>query len=187
MHRKSILMKKIFYYTSTGFAWIFLSFFCFLLVFSLLGFAEFYLGWDVPFVNIQSNVIGAEQAISVSIPFVNGSISFPANLIVLLPLIIFGFYTLYFFQLARFFKVFIAISLFSSESIKALKRFLWYNLIIVIVAVIALIVLWVREGFKMDESILILVIHGCVALLVYLYLDMALKGNKIQQENDLTI
>lgn len=178
-------MKRTIYYISHVFSWVFLSLFIFLLIFSLLGFLEYYLGWDIPFVKHKN--LDSESAIYVTLPLLNVSLSFPPNGIVIIPIVIFGFYSLYFFQLTRFFKIFIAKSLFSSESVMALKKFLWYNLIIVIVALVAFTILWIRESFKMDESLLILIVHLIVSFLVYLYLDMASKGSELQQENDLTI
>ncbi|WP_194851480.1 hypothetical protein [Nonlabens antarcticus] len=180
-------MKQLLYHLSKAFSWIFLVLFAFLFVFSTLGFAEYYFGWDVPFVALRDEGSAIGSFLFVTIPIINISLGFPPNWFVIIPLIIFSFYSLYFFKLSRFFKVFITKTLFSAESILSLKKFLWLNLIIVGVATIAYAVLLLREGFRMDESALIMVIHTIASLLVYLYLDMAQKGYSLKQENDLTI
>jgi len=177
-------MKHILYWFSKIFYYCFTAFFIFLFVFSILSFCEYNLGWDIPFVEIDSK----KNTLSIIFPFIDLTLSFPPNAIVILPLAIFAFYSFYFYMMYKFFKVFISKPLFEEKAINSLRYFFYLNLIILIVAFIAIIIETIYRGyFKMDESLGFIFIHGFVTIITYLYVDMAKKGAVLQSENDLTI
>jgi hypothetical protein len=88
----------------------------------------------------------------------------------------------------KFFKVFIADSLFHEKAIRDLRRFFYLNLAVFIIAFITAVASTISRGyFKMEESVVFIIIHGFVSIISYLYIDMAKKGADLKQENDLTI
>lgn len=178
-------MKRLLYKASRLFSLVFLSLFIFLFAFSILAFIELRYNWDIPFVEIGDEL--TNEAIAIRVPIIEMYLKFPNSFIVIIPLLVFGFYTFYFFQLSKFLKVFIPENLFSQDSVRQLQRFLNYNLFATAIAFISSIAMWLREGFTMQENFLFLIIHLFISILVYLYPDMGRKGLQIQQENDLTI
>jgi hypothetical protein len=62
------------------------------------------------------------------------------------------------------------------------------NLAALLIAFIAAIASTISRGyFKIEESVMFIIIHGFVSIISYLYIDMAKKGADLKQENDLTI
>jgi hypothetical protein len=179
-------MKKIMYWLSKVF-YITCSFlFVFIFLFSILSFFEFYLGWDIPFVEIIKSE--SKTMIHIIVPVVKMRLIFPPSIIVMLPLITFSFYAFYFYHLHLFFGMFIKPKLFTSDHLKKMKLFYRLNLVIVVISAVATLFNWVKDReIKMDETFLIVGTHCFVAVIIHLYLEMAKKGNQLQQENDFTI
>lgn len=178
-------MKKTIYTLAKGFYYAFTVFFAFVVVFSLLSFAEFQLGWDVPFVALKEEGTYA----LINIPLVELSIGFQFKIQVLLVMWLgILFYVIYFYTLKEFFKVFVDEKVFSSKSLKRLKTFFYMNLIpLLYAAALSLYTVGSDRQFKFEEDQGIALVHLFIALLGYLYLDLLKKGKILQQENDLTI
>jgi hypothetical protein len=181
------MMKKIAYYISNGFFYAFSLFFIFVFVFSILAFVEYNLDWDIPFVDIRQETF--HDYATIKIPILELNVGFVFSFIIAVVMWIgFLFYTIYFYALKEFFNVFNKENTFSQDSIKKLKLFLWLNLIVVIYGLIWTIVESIKlSQFKFDEALFLLLVHGFIALIVYLYMDVFKKGSKSQEENDLTI
>ncbi|MGB5980970.1 MAG: hypothetical protein WBG46_02390 [Nonlabens sp.] len=179
-------LNQFIYWISKVFFYLFAAFFLFLLVFAILGICEFFLGWNIPFVEAIDHK--NKTMIHVTIPFTGVGVGFPPNGIVILPLLIFGFYTFYLYRMQKFFQVFAHDQSFTKENLKRLKIFYLVNIVIVTIAAIATLIEWCYDWrIKMDESILIVVIHAFVAFLIKFYIDLSVKGLHLQNENDLTI
>lgn len=180
-------MKRIIYFLSKAFFYAFSFFFIFVFVFSILSFVEHNFNLDVPFVEITNK--GEYDFATIKIPMIKLNVGFVFSFFIALAMWIgLLFYCVYFYALKEFFKVFIKDLTFSHESIKKLNLFLWLNLIVVMYGFIWTIVEGIKlSEFKFDEALFLLLIHGFIALIVYLYMDVFRKGSKIQEENDLTI
>ncbi len=180
-------MKSIAYFLSNGFFYAFSMFFIFVFVFSILAFAEYNLDWDVPFVELTEE--GNNDYATIKIPIMELSVGFVFNVIVAFIMWIgLLFYCIYFYALKEFFKVFIKDNTFSQDSIKKLKLFLRLNLIVMFYGIIWTVIDSIRlDKFQFDEAHFLLLVHGSIAIIVYLYMDVIKKGRKIQEENDLTI
>ena len=180
-------MKKTAYLLSKGFFYAFSVFFLFVLAFSILAFAEYKFGWDVPFVEI-TNQDGGEYAF-IKIPLIEMSVSFVYNILVVFVMWIgLLFYAIFFYVLKEFFKVFVEDEAFNTKSLKRLKSFFYINLIpLGYVIVLSIVQLVKTGGFKFEEDHGVALAHLFIAFLVYLYMDLLKKGKVIQEENELTI
>ncbi len=180
-------MKKTIYILAKGFFYAFAVFFVFVFVFSILTFAEYQLGWNVPYVEITDRTSDAYAKII--LPLVDMHVGFTFTLAVVFVMWIgIMFYVVYFYALKEFFKVFVEEETFNSKSLKRLKTFFYINLIPLIYALGLSIYQIIRDGqFKFEEDQGIAIFHLFIAFLVYLYMDIIKKGSLIQKENDLTI
>lgn len=180
-------MTKTAYFISKVFSYAFTVFFLFVFVFSILSFVEHNFNLDVPFVEITNE--GEYNFATIKIPVIELNVGFVFSFLIAVVMWIgLLFYCVYFYALKEFFKVFIKENTFNLESIKKLKLFLWLNLSIMIYGVIWIIVdLFRLQKLQFDEAHFLLLVHGTIALIVYLYMDIFKKGSKIQEENDLTI
>ena len=180
-------MKKIIYILAKGFFYAFAAFFVFIFVFSILAFAEYRLGWHIPYVEITDRASDAYAEIS--LPLVDMHVGFTFTLAVIFFMWIgILFYTTYFYNLKDFFKVFIETKVFNAKSLKRLKIFFYINLIPLVYALGLTLFQIVNNGsFKFEEDQGVAIFHLFVAFLVYLYMDIIKKGKRIQEENDLTI
>jgi hypothetical protein len=177
-------MKYILYWFSKIFFYCFTIWSIFFVICCSLGFFEFYLGWDIPFVEIS--MLKGKEMISVVAPDIEISMIFQPRAIIMIA--IFPFFSFYFYLMHRFFKVFIADSIFHEKAIRDLCRFFYLNLAALLIAFIAAIASTISRGyFKIEESVMFIIIHGFVSIISYLYIDMAKKGADLKQENDLTI
>ena len=180
-------MKHIIYILSKGLFYAFTVFFIFVLVFSTLAFAEYYLGWDVPFVELSQKT--SITYANINLPFLDMHVGFIFKLTVVFAMWIgILFYAIYFYTLKEFFKVFIEEKVFSTKSFERLKIFFIINLIPLGYALGLSIYQIIKNGsFKFEEDQGIAIFHLFIAFLVYLYMDIIKKGNLVQEENDLTI
>lgn len=180
-------MKRSAYIISKMFFYIFSTFFVFVLIFSMLSFAEYYFEWDIPFVEI-TNADGQDFA-NISIPFIDLHVGFIFNFYVLIILWFWLlFYVFYTYALKEFFKVFITEKIFASKSLEKLQFFFKLNFIPIVIGLVIAIVSFIRnKSFNFDEEHFAIIVHAFVAFLVYLYIDILKKGKHIQEENDLTI
>ena len=179
-------MKQISYFLSKLFFYGFAFFSGFVILFSILSFIEFKVGWDVPFVTVSSE--DTEAYAHIKIPFFELMIGFQLSFKVIAMWFSLLFYTLYFWALKNFFGVFIQEEIFNTASEKKLKLFFKVNLLPVIVGFIYIIAgLLLSKNKIFNEELFPIAIHVIVALMVYFYMDLMQKGRRIQEENNLTI
>ena len=177
-----IIMKKITYLISKITFWGFTLFSAFALVFSILAFLEYYFNWDVSFVEI----VKREELNFVKIK--NIGVEFWINYTIILMWGTFIYYSIYFYILQSFFRIFITQKTFKKQSLKKLGLFYKLNFIPVIVGFIGITYRYISlSKLKFDEPHFFVLIHLTIAFFLYFYLDLVKKGNYIQQENDLTI
>ncbi len=129
------------------------------------------------------------ELIFLKIPLTKFGIGFPPKSFeVIFMILFFAFYVFYFYSMKKFFKIFDD-NTFSSKSIKSANFFFIINfapiIYWIIYSIYCLIVGKTTNFF--DDEFIILIIHLFVAVLVFLYRDILMKGIKLQEENDLTI
>lgn len=179
-------MKKVLYLISNTFFYAFSIFLVIVLLLSILSFFEKYWGINVPFVEILGDK--EEFNSKINLPFVNATIQYNFSLSILFMWFWLLFYAIYFFTLKEFFKIFIEKNVFNKKSIEKLTLFFRLNIIPLITCVgIILHSLLNKRNENLEEEYTIIFIHVCIAIVVYLYLDIFKKGKTLQEENDLTI
>jgi hypothetical protein len=143
--------------------------------------------WDISFISFFEQ--SGKAYASVKIPFIQSYVQFQYTLINIgVMWVSIFFYVIYFKLLSRFFSVFVDESSFSKESLEKLKHFFYINLLPIIYAIgFTIYQLLLANGFKFEEDHGMAIFHLIIALIVYLYMDIAKKGNLIKAENDLTI
>lgn len=173
--RTIYLLSRIFYYLCAVFTvFIFLS--------SLLSFFESHFDIDIPMITISKNET------SINIPFIKSQIIFFNSFGVFALWLSFGFYALYFYALSEFFKVFTKEKIFTHHSINKLRLFGYLNLLTPVLVLFYFILERVQNiPLRLGSEFILPIPHLCIALFVYLYLDLIKKGKLIQEENDLTI
>ncbi|WP_439130596.1 DUF2975 domain-containing protein [Polaribacter sp.] len=175
-------MKKTAFIISKITFWGFALFSSILIPFSLLSFLEYYFSWDIPFVEIVQRD-GLDFA-----KIKNIGVEFWINYTIILMWGTFIYYSIYFYILQSFFKIFITQKTFEENSLQKLKLFYRINFIPVIIDFIGIIIRYILfDSLRFDEPHFFVLIHLLLAFFLYFYLDLIKKGNTIQQENDLTI
>lgn len=179
-------MKKVLYLISNTFFYAFCIFFVIVLLFSALSFLEKYWSIDIPFVEILEENSDFNSVIK--LPVINATIQYDFSLSILFMWFWLLFYALYFFTLKEFFKIFIAKNVFTKKSIKKLAFFFKLNFVPIIFSLgIVVFNLFKATNENFEEEYTFITIHSCIAIIVYLYLEIFKKGQKLQEENDLTI
>jgi hypothetical protein len=98
------------------------------------------------------------------------------------------FYVFYFKLLSKFLSVFVKEDSFSRTSLVRLNSFFYINLIPIVYAIaFTFYKVFKSEPLTFEEDHGMALFHLIIALIVYLYIDIAKKGNLIKAENDLTI
>ncbi|WP_087521652.1 DUF2975 domain-containing protein [Polaribacter sp. SA4-12] len=180
-------MKKIIYICAKSFFYIFSTFFLFVFLFSILSLIEQYRFFDAPFVDVLENDVNGFNA-QISIPFIKGVIKYQFSYTIIFMWLWLLFYSIYFYVLKEFFKIFIEDELFTTKSLNKLKIFFRLNFIPIILNTGIIIMGWIEnEKVSFEEEYFYLFIHSCIALIIYTYIDIFKKGQKLQEENDLTI
>ncbi|APZ46460.1 hypothetical protein BW723_09190 [Polaribacter reichenbachii] len=175
-------MKKLAYLISKLTFWGFLIFSLILIPLSAFSFLEYYFNWDLPFVDIvkrdglnfaKIKNIGVEFWLTYTVFLMWGTLIY---------------YSIYFYVLKGFFKIFITQKTFEENSLKKLTLFYRINYIPVIIGFIGITIRYfMHNTLRFDEPHFFVLIHLILAFFLYFYLDLIRKGNYIQQENDLTI
>lgn len=175
-------MKKLAYFLSKITFWGFTFFSVVTLLFSILAFLEYYFHLDISFVEIVKRD-------DLDFAKIHGiGVEFWLSYVVIFMWATFIFYSIYFYVLQNFFRIFIAEKTFEEHSVQQLTKFYQLNFIPVIVGFIGISYRYFSLGyFKFDEPHFYVLIHLIIAFFLYFYLDLIKKGNTIQQENDLTI
>ncbi len=175
-------MKKLAFIISKITFWGFVLFSSILIPLSLLSFLEYYFSWDIPFLDIvQRDGLDFGK-------IKNIGVEFWMNYTIILMWGTFIFYSIYFYVLQGFFRIFILENTFTKQSVERLKLFYKLNFIPVIAGALGIILRYfIYDDTVFDEPHFFVLIHLIVAFLLYFYLDLIKKGNIIQQENDLTI
>ena len=182
MSNSIVIMKKLAHLISKITFWGFIIFSCILIPLSLFSFLEYYFNWDIPFVEIVKRE-GLDFA-----KIKNIGVEFWINYTIILMWGTFIYYSIYFYVLQRFFRIFITQKTFEEKSVKKLTLFYKLNFIPVIVGFFGITYRYISlDKFKFDEPHFFVLIHLIIAFFLYLYLDLIKKGNSIQLENDLTI
>lgn len=162
--------------------WGFILFSAILIPLSAFSFLEYYFNWDFPFVDIVKRD-GLDFA-----KIKNIGIEFWLTYTVFLMWGTFIFYSIYFYVLKGFFKIFITQKTFEENSLKKLTLFYRLNYIPVVIGCIGIFIRYfIFNTLRFDEPHFFVLIHLIIAFFLYFYLDLIKKGNYIQQENDLTI
>ncbi len=175
-------MKKTAYLVSKLTFWGFVLFSSILIPLSLLSFLQYYFNWDIPFVEIVTRE-GLDFA-----KIKNIGVEFWVNYTIILMWATFIYYSIYFYVLQSFFRIFINKKTFEEKSVKKLTLFYRLNFIPVIIGFTGITYRYISLGyFKFDEPHFFVLIHLIVAFFLFFYLDLIKKGNYIQTENDLTI
>lgn len=179
-------MKKIAYILSKIFFWSFALFSSFILLFSILSFFEYFFNWNIPLIEISTKE--NENYVSLKVPFIKLFVQFLLSYTVILMWFTFVYYSFYFYILQSFFEIFIAEKTFESRSLHQLEKFYKCNFIPIIVGMIGVVIRYfIFRDVHFDEPHFFVIVHLTIAFFLYFYLDLIRKGNKIQQENDLTI
>ncbi|PKH50024.1 hypothetical protein CXF68_04580 [Tenacibaculum sp. Bg11-29] len=180
-------MKKIIYICAKTFFYLFTFFFVFVLLFSILSLVEKHGILDVPYVDIIENDVDDFNA-KIKIPIVNGIIKYQFSYTIVFMWLWLLFYSIYFYVLKDFFRIFIDNELFNAKSLNKLKIFFKLNFIPIILNIGIIVIGWTKkEKVSFEEEYFFIFIHSCVALLIYLYIDLFKKGRRLQEENNLTI
>lgn len=175
-------LPKIIYLLSRIFFYVCAAFTAFIFLFSTLSFFESRFNIDFPLIVIK------ESQTFIKIPFSKLHIEFFNALAIVGLWVSFGFYAVYFYALSEFFKVFTRAQVFTAYSIKKLRLFGYLNLVPPVFILIYLIVeISQNSSLRMDSEYILPIPHLCIALFVYLYIDLIKKGKLIQDENELTI
>ena len=114
-------MKKAAYIISKLTFWGFVIFSCILIPLSLLSFIESYFNWDIPYVEIVKRE-GLDFA-----KIKNIGVEFWINYTVILMWVTFIYYSIYFYVLQSFFRIFITEKTFETQSLKKLSLFYCRN------------------------------------------------------------
>ena len=181
-------MKKIIHIFSKQFFYLFTFVFAFVFIFSVLSFFEYHFGWDIPLVKIED--FNDKLQAFVSLPFTDSVIIYPITSVlpVISLLVTLFYYVVFFYVLKDFFAVFTIEKVFTENSLKKLKRFQLINSIAIIAALVLAVIGAVKYSrIVFDEEHLVLIVHIFVAFLIYFYIDLIKKGQRLQEENDLTI
>lgn len=184
--KKITISHSIYFISRLAFV-VCLLFSVFIILFSILAFAESNLNINIPFVGVETGVDSLSYT-RIDIPITDLHVAYQNSFAIVLMWLAFAFYTFYFLTLSKFFKIFTEEEVFTASSVKILKRFMVLNLIPVCAGVGYILVTYIgTHNFRMDSEYLLLIVHSFVALLVYLYLDLLKKGKLVKDENDLTI
>ncbi|QRM88179.1 DUF2975 domain-containing protein [Lacinutrix sp. WUR7] len=179
-------MKKIISKCAQAFFYVFSTCFVFIFLLSILSFLEKYFGFDMPFVAVLE---GNENFnAQITIPFINAVFSYNFSYSILFMWLWLLFYSIYFYTLKDFFQIFTKNNLFNKESLK--KLIIFFRLNLIPLAINILVVLYSslkQKNENIEEELIMIFIHGCVGIIVYLYIDVFKKGIQLQEENNLTI
>jgi len=180
MKRSLHLLSQALFYTSV----VFLGF---VIISCLIVMLDSAYNWDVSFIRFFEQ--NGKTYASVKIPFIETFIQFQYSLLTIVVMwISILFYVIYFKLLSRFFSVFVDEDSFSKKSLLRLKHFLYINLLPIIYALVFTVYQVLKAGdVKFEEDHGMAIFHLIIAVIVYLYVDIAKKGNTIKAENDLTI
>lgn len=179
-------MKRIIAICAQAFFYVFSTCFIFVFLFSILAFVEKNTGFDMPFVTILE--ANANFNTQVTIPFINAVFSFNFSYTILFMWLWLLFYSIYFYTLKEFFKIFTTTDLFTDESLRKLILFFRLNLIpLVINLLVALYISFTTKDESIEEEVIMIIIHCFVGVIVYLHIDVFKKGIQLQEENNLTI
>lgn len=185
-----IYFPKIIYCIAYALFIVSLLLFIFIFMGSMLAYAEHYFGWDIPLIKQQ---ITSDTIIQhISIPLTSVAVQFPLQspLTVFGMLAVFAYYAYYFFFLKSFIGVFAQEMLFTDDSLKKSRIFLWLNSVPILYWVVTSCY-YLFSGNKhttyFDEDFLVLIVHLLVMLVVYLCRIILKKGAALQQEQDYTI
>ncbi len=175
-------MKKIAYIASTLLFYSISALLAFVFLFSILSYFEYRYDWQIPFVDIINSKA------KVHVPLLDLHINIPFNYSIIIMWSVMFYYTLFFYALKNFFKVFINNNMFKVKSVKRLKFFMLLNSIpLVYIILFTTSHLIKGVGFRFQDDYFIVLAHFTIAFLMYLYLDVLKKGKHIKDENDLTI
>lgn len=179
-------MKKILLFLSRGLCWFLMGLLFFVVLFSGLAFIENSFSLDVPFVEEVSHM--GHDMWGVIPPFTDSIVAFPLNVKMLALWAVFGFYAYYFWTLKEFLEHQITGDVITATSIKVLRRFIILNLVPVIIGAVVMIAEMISKGsMKFTEETSYIIIHGIIAIFIYLNYNVARKAMVIKEENDLTI
>lgn len=161
------------------------------IVFGVICFLIQEQGWfHFDFLNIGHTGSG-QEVISMKLPFVDLVVSFPPSLYQMASMILFfALYSFYFYLMMRFFAIFSSNNSFSTSNLKAAKRFLWINIIPIILLIAYTIYKAISSGSAinlLDDGLILIFLHVFVIILVLLYQDIIKKGIVLQEQTDLTI
>jgi len=179
-------MKKIISIIAQTFFYVFSICFVFVLLFSILSFLEKYVGLNMPFITIldYDNVFDAQ----LNIPIVNAIIKYNFSYSILYLWLWLLFYSIYFYTLKEFFKIFTNENLFNNKSLKKLATFFKLNFIPLILNIFIISYICLQDNNEnIEEEIVMVIFHAIVGIIVYLYIDVFKKGKQLQDENDLMI
>jgi hypothetical protein len=175
-------MKKIAFLISKITFWAFVIFSTILIPLSVLSFLEYFFNWNIPFLEI----VKRENLDFAKIDFIG--VEFWINYTITLMWGTMIYYSIYFYVLQGFFRIFITEKTFEEKSIQKLTKFYKLNYVPVIVGIVGIILRYsIYDDLSFDEPHFFVLSHLIIAFFLYLYLDLIKKGNNIQQENDLTI
>lgn len=144
--------------------------------------------------NIKTNLIDrmhheGKEMVHLKLPFTKFAVGFPTkSLSPIFMVLVFGFYSFYFFLMQKFFAIFNTNTSFTEENLNASKKFLQIN-IVPIVFWMAMIIysIFNTHEIHFSENFIFILIHIFITLLIYLYQDILKKGLLLKEENDLTI
>ncbi len=164
----------------------------YIFLFSILGLLEWFDVYNFPLVDVMSNAENSSKSqIAITIPFTSNFSTLSTSYgWYSLPLIVISLSAtaVYFYYLKEFFKTFIHQDIFQDNSIKKIRTLLFFNILLTLVNFANLLyecILLKRVDFS--EQFFYFLTHLSISLLLYLYLDILIKGSDIRKENDLTI
>ena len=177
-------LSKIIYAISKLLFYVCIAVVGFVLVSSILTYFEMKHGLDITFIEISED----GNQTKTTLPLTQVYVGFQNSVAIIIMWISFIFYSIYFFTVSQFFKVFTEAEIFTKISLAILKRFIRLNTI-PLAAIIIYICFTLVKGHKfiMNSEYKLVVVHLIVGLLVYLYLELIKKGKLVQDENNLTI
>ncbi|MCI2229323.1 DUF2975 domain-containing protein [Polaribacter sp. MSW13] len=156
-------------------------------LFSILSLFEKYEFFDAPFVDILENDIDGFN-VKISIPFIEGIVKYQFSYTIIFMWLWLLFYAIFFYVLKDFFKIFIDNELFTAKHLNKLKIFFRLNFIPIILNIGSIVMGWIEnKKVSFEEEYFFVFIHTCIAIIIYTYIDIFKKGQRLQEENDLTI
>lgn len=144
--------------------------------------------------NLRTNLIDriqheGKEMIHLKLPLTKFSIEFPTkSLSPIFMVLVFGFYSFYFFLMQKFFSIFSTNSSFTKENLQASKKFLLINIVpIIFWMVMTIYSIFSNHEIHFSENYIFILVHIFITTLIYLYQDILKKGLLLKEENDLTI